>query len=358
MIMLNKKNLLKKSVFILMCVFGIAGLSGCSDSDKLNPTDYIELGQYKGLEIVKSAYEVTEEDVQDELDALASAYATSEKFTEGAVKMGDIANIDYEGKKDGVAFEGGTSQGYDLEIGSGQFIPGFEDGLVGVNVGETVDIPLTFPENYGHTELAGADVIFTVTVNYITRKNLPEVNDDFIKEISEGEYEDLAAYRAALEEQMKSEYTEFYELQYYEDLLNKAIDNAKVIKDFPGEYLQSKTEKMLLNAQQYAISYNITLEEFLDQYMGLTKAEFNAQAIEYAEIAAKESMVIQAIAEAEGITVSEEDVTEAIKEYVELGTYKSEEEFRSMGEETLEDLREYILTSKIEEFLADNAKSE
>lgn len=343
------------STTILATLFATL-LTGC-DSGKLNlnPDDYIQLGQYKGLEIVKASYEVSQDDIDDELNTLAAAYAEEEKVTDGKVEMGDIANIDYEGKKDGVAFDGGTAKGYDLEIGSGTFIPGFEDGLVGTKVGETVDLPLTFPENYGHTELAGADVIFTVKVNYVTRKNLPTVDDAFIKDISEGQYKNLAEYTAALEEQMESEYTEFYELQYYEDLLNQAIANATVIKEFPSDYLRKKTERMLVNAQQYAISYNLPFEEFLDQYMGLTKEEFNKQAIEYAETAAKESMVILAIANAEGISVSEDDISKAIAEYVELGTYASEEEFRALGEATMEELKEYILTSKVEEFLADNA---
>lgn len=343
-----------------MLAVSLCAVTGCSSSkdSELNPFEYIELGQYKGLEIAKGTYEISEEDVENELNTLAGAYATSEKVTEGEVKQGDTANIDYEGKKDGVAFEGGTAKGYDLTIGSGQFIPGFEDGLVGVSVGETVDLPLKFPDNYGHAELAGAEVIFTVKVNYITRKTLPEITDDFIKDISEGQYEDLAAYRAALEEQMKSDYMQYYDLQYYEDLLNKAIENTTIIKEFPSEYLQKKTERMILNAQQYAIGSNMSFDDFVSQYMGLTKEEFNKQAVEYAEIAAKESMVIKAIAQNEGISVSEEEITKAIQEYVNLGTYESEEEFRSMGESKMEELKEYILTSKVEEFLAENAVSE
>lgn len=354
---MNRSIKLRVAALAATCLVCSGIISGCDSGKNVipNPAEYIELGQYKGLEIAKSAYVISEEDVQDELDTLASAYATNEKIEEGKVEKGDVVNIDYEGKKDGVAFQGGTAQGRDLTIGSGTFIPGFEDGLIGVSVGETVDLPLTFPKNYGHKELAGADVVFTVTVNYISRTVIPEVTDEFIKEISEGQYANLLEYRKALEEQMKSEYTEFYELQYYEDLLNQAIDNATVIKDFPDSYLKEKTERMLVNARQYAVSYNLPFDQFLSEYMGLNKDEFNAQAIEYAAKAAKESMVVRAIAEAEGLTVTEEDITKAIQEYVNLGTYKSEEEFRAQGESKMEDLKEYILTSKVEDFLAENA---
>lgn len=339
------------------CLVCMICVTGCNTSElvKLDPTEYIELGQYKGLEIVKSSYVISEDDVQEEFNTLASAYATSEKVTEGKVEENDVANIDYEGKKDGVAFEGGTSQGYDLTIGSGTFIPGFEEGLIGTEIGQTVDLPLTFPKNYGHKELAGADVVFTVTVNYVTRNKLPEITDDFIKDISEGQYANVLEYTEALKKQMESEYTEFYELQYYEDLLNQAIDNATVKKEFPDNYLKKKTERMLVNARQYAISYNLPFDQFVEEYMGMTTDEFNNQAVEYAEKAAKESMVVWAIAQKEGLTVSEEDITKAIQQYVDLGTYASEEEFRSEGEEKMEDLKEYILTSKVEEFLAENA---
>ena len=185
---------------------------------------------------------------------------------------------------------------------------------------------------------------------------VPELTDDFIEEISQGQYADMAAYKAALEEQMKSEYEEFYELQYYEDLWNLAVDNATVIKDFPDEYLQKKTERSILSAQKYAQSLNMTFEEFVEQKMGLSVEDFNKQAREYSEVAAKESMVLAAISRAENITVSDEDVEKAIKEYVELGVYETEESFRMEGPEREEELREYILISKVQDFLAENAK--
>ena len=126
---------------------------------------YVTLGQYKGLTIVLDGLEVTEEEIDAYIEDAAAQAGLNQK--EGTVKEGDVVNIDYSGKKDGVAFDGGTAQGAALEIGSGTFIPGFEEGLIGVNTGETVDLDLTFPENYGAEELAGAETVFTVTVNYI-----------------------------------------------------------------------------------------------------------------------------------------------------------------------------------------------
>ena len=157
---------------------------------------------------------------------------------------------------------------------------------------------------------------------------------------------------------MISEYDEFYELQYYEDIWNAAVDNAEVIKDFPAEYLQKKTERSLISAQNYARSLGMSFEEFVDQKMGLTVDEFNKEAIEYAKVAAKESMVLQAIARAENITVTDEDIEKAINEYVELGAFESEEAFRNEGPERMEELKEYILTSKVQDFLVQHADRE
>ncbi|MCR5688119.1 MAG: hypothetical protein K6G58_08870 [Lachnospiraceae bacterium] len=184
---------------------------------------------------------------------------------------------------------------------------------------------------------------------------VPDLTDDFIKEISEERYKNMDEYKAALRDQMKSEYDEFYELQYCEDIWNLAVDNAEVIKDFPPEYLQKKTERSIISARRYAQSLNMPFEDFVDQKMGMTVDEFNREAIEYAKVAAKESMVLAAIAEAEGITVSDEEIEKAIKEYVDLGAYESEEAFRKEGPERREELREYILTSKVQDFLVENA---
>ena len=239
-------------------------LSGCSGSGEPDPDDYIRLGQYKGLKVEKAIYEVSEEEMQDELDMLVNAYAK-------------------------------------------------EDGTV------------------------------------------PELTDDFIREISGGSISDLDAYKEALKEQMKSEYDEFYELQYYEDLWNMAVDNAEVIRDFSEEYLRKKTERSVIAAQKYARSLDMTFSDFVDQKMGLTVEEFNKQAIDYAKVAAKESMVLQAIAKAENISISDEDIEKAIKEYVEIGAFESEEAFRKEGPERMEELKEYILTSKVQDFLAEYA---
>lgn len=348
----------RRHSYIAVMLIGVATamtLIGCGKADENNikPGDYIELGQYKGLEITKPSGEVSEEDVEDELNYLANAFAEEQVLTEGVIENGDVANIDYEGKRDGVAFEGGTAQGYDLTIGSHMFIDGFEDGLIGKSIGDTVDLNLTFPENYGMSDLAGADVVFTVTINSAKRYIAPEITDELIEKISQGEYDNVADYKVALEEQIRLDNAEYAEQQLYSDLLNMAVDNATIIKDIPNDFVQAKIARLLLNAQDYANAYGVDFATFLEEHMQMTEDEYNAQSVEYAKKAAKQSLVLMAIADAEGIEVTEEELNKGIDDYVKMYNYSDRDEFISST--NMDDFKEYILTSKIEEFLYDNA---
>lgn len=347
---------MKKGCMVVASILmGTLVLAGCGkvDNTNPNPSDYIELGQYKGLEYVMPSAEVSDGDIEDELNYLASGYATQETVTDGTVQNGDTVNIDYTGKKDGDAFEGGSAEGFDLSIGSGVFIPGFEEGLIGTSSGETVDLNLTFPEDYQAADLAGADVVFTVKINEIKRSKLPEINDAFIQEISQGQYSTLDEYKIALEEQMKVDNAEYAELQIYTDLMSMAVENATIKKDIPEEYVQTKVSRLLINSQQMAKEYGVDYETFLSQYMQMTPSEFNTQSVEYARTAAKQSLVLMAIANAENISVSDEELQQGIDEYVQQYGYASEEEFKAST--NMDDFKEYILTSKVEEFLVQNA---
>lgn len=352
--MMRKTKVMIASLVAINLLAMILTACGKEESSIPNPDEYITLGQYKGLEYDMTPTQITEDDIEEEMNFLASSYATSEVLTEGEVKEGDVANIDFEGKLDGVAFDGGTSKGYDLTIGSHSFIDGFEEGLVGVSIGDTVDLNLTFPENYGAANLAGKDVVFTVTVNSVKRDVLPEINDDFIKEISKNQYKTVEEYKIALQKQMAEDDAKNSELRALSELLKMAVANAKVNKDIPNAYIQSKVNRMLINVQDYAKTYNMDVDSFLEQYMGLSRSEYNAQSIEYAKEAAKQSLVIWAIAQKEDLLVTDEELNKAINEYIEQYGYKDEEDFRSKTD--MNDFTEYILTSKVEDFLYENAK--
>ncbi len=346
---MKKQGLCLAVLTALIC----ASFAGCGT--EFNPEDYIELGQYKNLPYTKLVHEVTQQEIDDELDLLLSSYSTKEEITDRTdIQFGDIANIDYAGTLDGVPFAGGTAAGYDLEIGSGRFIDGFEDGLVGVCVGETVDLPLTFPDPYvNNEELSGAEVIFTVTVNSISKAVKPELTDELITEISQGQYTTADDYLAALEEQISAEYNEYNDLQMYSDLWQIVLDNATLKVDLPEELLNEQIQKMEENAKVYAENYNLEYEDFLQQMMGLTPEEFKEQTQEYAVTAAKQELVLQLIAQKENIFVSAIDLQKAMEEYISLYNYKDEKDFREQTD--MEEFEEYILTSKVQDFIVENA---
>lgn len=186
----------------------------------------VTLGDYKGIKLDKVEYNVTVDDVQAEIDRTRKQAGRRVEVTDRAVENGDIVNLDYSGSADGVKFDGGTAQGQELVIGSGSFIPGFEDGMVGMNVGETKDITVKFPENYHAENLAGKDAVFTVTVNKIEKEELPELNDEFAKEVSK--FDTLDEYRADVEKRLTEENTRRADAENENKLVEAIVNNASV----------------------------------------------------------------------------------------------------------------------------------
>lgn len=314
-------------------------------------SEYVELGEYKGLTVQVSPLTVSDEEVVRQIRANGGSDIL-EEITEGTVELGDTANIDYEGKLDGVAFDGGTAQDYDLEIGSGTFIDGFEDGLVGVAVGETVDLPLTFPENYTE-ELAGKDVIFTVTVNSV--KRMPELTSEVVDKITDGEYSDVDTYKESVRAELLQIKEDSRESEINNALLTQ-IASASTIKDYPQKLVDYVVANMTNYYKQYADMYSMEFEEFLDSYMGLTEEEFEAQA----ELAAKQGLqaelYLKAIAEKEGIELSDEEYTAKCQEYADRNGYSSVEEFTAAYEES--EIRLSALQEKVLAFITENATVE
>ena len=247
---------------------------------EINAGDYVTLGEYKGLEVTNTQQPISEEDVDIYIQYMLSMYSGElEEVTDrDVVENGDVANIDYEGKKDGVAFDGGTAQGYDLTIGSGSFIDGFEEGLVGVKKGETVDLELTFPENYHAEELAGAKVVFTVTVNGIYKKAELEFNDEFVTSLGIENVSTTDEYRVYLKA-MLEENEKQYALQDMEtEILTKVTENATV-NGRPQEMVDKFNQVTINNMSYNAQMYGMDLESFVSSYYGMDLATFEVQAL-------------------------------------------------------------------------------
>ena len=258
----------------------------------INVADYVTLGEYKGIEVSVDAPVVTDEYLDSYIDYVLQSNMLTTQVTNRPVQEGDIVNIDYEGKIDGVAFDGGTAQGYDLAIGSGSFIDGFEDGLIGAETGETRDVAVTFPEDYHGTDVAGKDAVFTVTVNSISVETLPELTDEFVQGLGVGaetveEYRQYA-YDLLMEEQQANHDTEA-EVAVLETVMN----NAK-LQDPPEDMTDRYYGRLIDNMNYYASMYGYDLETFLS--LNGTSEE---AVRESAGDAAKQLITMQAVAEAD-----------------------------------------------------------
>lgn len=334
-----------------------AMLAGCGSSEETNLSNtnlekYVtSLSEYKGLELSAAKTEVTEEYVDSYIDYMLTQYPVYEEVTDRAVDLGDVVNIDYVGKdKDGVAFEGGTAQGYDLTIGSGTFIDGFENGLMGVNIGETVDLNLTFPENYGNTELAGQDVVFTVTVNSISVAKPAELNDEFAAQFGNTDVED---FRNSVIISLEDSAEATYKTELQNQAINALMEGCEFSDKLPEGLYSYYQEQIRANFVNYATAYGMDLNTFLTQYYGTTEEAFNTQVEEGAANSTRQAMACALIAQKEGITVTDEELNADLEaNYANLG-YESVEAYKENA--SVEDYRDYLLTNKVLDFIIENA---
>lgn len=320
---------------------------------EINVDEYVTLGDYKGLEIVSSAQTISDEEVESYIDYLLSMSGELEEVTDrDVVENGDVANIDYEGKKDGVAFDGGTDQGYDLKIGSGSFIPGFEEGLVGVKKGETVDLNLTFPENYPAEDLAGAEVVFTVTVNDIYQAVIPEFSDEFVASLEIDNVATMDEYRAYLKSMMEESEKENALQEAQTQLIAMVTENATVSEVPQG--LVDRFYNINVNNMTYnAMMYGMDLESFVSAYYGMDAETFEAETVAAAEESAAQALVCLKIAADENITVTDEEINAAVEENYAGYGYANADEFKAAID--MEEYRDSLLLNKIVDFLVENA---
>ena len=269
----------------------------------------VTLGQYKGLEAAKEEPVVADEKVDEEINAVRKRNARMLSVEDRAAAMGDTANIDFDGYLNGEQFDGGKADAYELELGSGSFVPGFEEQVVGMNVGEEKDINITFPENYVE-DLAGKDVVFKVKLNSLTTAELPELDDEFAKDVSE--FDTLEEYKADIRANLEKAAKEQAENKFRADILRQACDN--IVADIPAVMVDEKLEEMI---RGYAANYgmsdrNVSLDK-LKEMMGLNDEMVNSMLRPGAEFQVKNDLLIDAIVKAENIEVTDEDVEEYLK---------------------------------------------
>ena len=298
-------------------------------SGEFSLEDCVKLGEYKGLDLTMDVEPVADEDLDSYLEYMVQPVEIDDP--DAAVQEGDIVNIDYEGKLNGEPFDGGTSQGFDLEIGSGSFIPGFEDGVIGMKAGETKDLDLTFPESYVEN-LAGKDVVFTVTVNAI--KQMPVMDDAWVQEYTGGKTSTLEEFREATRQDMEKQQKEYAEDTMKSDAWQKILDGAEVLA-FPEEYLTESADAFDEYVSGEAKMYEMELEEYLEQ-MGMTQEDYENYRDSATRNDAKNRLVLEALIEAEGVTKDSQEFKDAAAELEEMYGMSEQELRESYGEDSID----------------------
>jgi len=318
----------------------------------LNIFEFVTLGQYRGIEFDYIAVEpVTDADVDALIEEHMSQAVEMVEITDRAVAEGDTVTIDFAGYHDGIAFEGGTAHGFDLMIGSGRFIPGFEEQIIGHNVGDEFDIHLSFPEDYFAPELAGQDVIFKITLHAITIESIPELTDEFLQE-NLG-IASIEEYRTIIHDQLTADRQFDVENTIKAQLWRAVMDNATIHKVPEGE-VDSRIETSLEEVEFYAAMYGLELEDLINQVTGMTMDEFiRLEVIPSAVRDVSHELVLRAVAAQAGLVVSQDEFDESVRGFIEQFGFESEEQFfETHGEQSV---RMALLSEKVIEFVLEHA---
>lgn len=310
----------------------------------------VKLGQYKGVEAKRNKYDVTDEDVQKQLESMQEKNARIITKTDGTIEKGNIAVIDFEGFIDGVAFKGGKGTNYSLEIGSGSFIEGFEDQLIGKKTGDDVDVRVKFPDDYTSKELAGKDATFKVKIDEVKYKELPALDDEFAKDVSE--FETLDALKEDIKKKQQQTNDDRAKREFENDVLEKAVANATV--EIPKVMVDNEIDYMIKNLE-YRLKYQgITLEQYI-KYAGTTMEKVREDYRESAERNVKTNLVLEAIGSEESVDVTDDDLKKEIddmsKQYGE-----DAEKFKSgLKQPQLDMIKDDLKIRKTVELLVQNA---
>lgn len=340
---INKKKI--PAVLTAVAITGLLAACGKSPEEMrylsdIKAKDYVILGNYEELEVEVEEPEVTDEYLDAYITYVMMSSAAYEPVTGRSVQTGDVVNIDFEGKMNGAAFDGGSAEGYELTIGSGQFIAGFEDGVIGMEIGETKDLNLNFPDPYKpNPDLAGEPVVFTVTVNSISEAKTPELTDEYVAGLNLEGCKTVEDYRNYLYEGL----LEQAKLGYEEDKIDaalRAMEESSVFEEPPVGIVNRLNEMLVSNTQTYAELSNLEIGDYVSRAYGGSAQDYEETLKEQARNLARNYIMISAIADKEKIKVTDEELAESL-------------DGRSDVDE--EAYREYLLLRKVGEFLADNA---
>lgn len=309
----------------------------------------VKLGKYKGIQLKKIEYNVTDEDIDHEIGHMAEKNSRLVTIEDRAVEEKDIAVIDFEGFVDNVAFEGGKAENHELEIGSKTFIPGFEEQIIGMKAGEERDINVKFPEEYFSKDLAGKDAVFKVKLHEIKRKELPEIDDEFAKDVSE--FDTIKELKASIKEKLEEENKSRAKYETEDEAIKTVCDSVEI--EIPSGMIETEIDNMVKDVEARLSYQGLKLDQYLHM-MNKTEEDFRKEYEEQAQKSVKSRLVLEAIVKDAEIEVSDEELNEKIKEMATNYGKKEEELMQN------ENLKEYLSSNmKIEKaikFVVDNAK--
>ena len=314
----------------------------------------VTLGQYKGVKVDKADLEVTEEEVTAEIDKERDKNSRTVDVTDRAVKDGDIATIDFEGFMDGVAFEGGKGSDYPLTIGSHAFIPGFEEELIGAQIGVETEVNVTFPEDYQAEELAGKPAVFKCTVKRLQEKQLPELDEDFVGEVSE-ESDTVEEYREEIRKKLEKRKTDEAKAVKEDAVVDAIIADAKM--DIPEAMIETQQRQMVQDYAQRLQYQGISFEQYM-QFTGTTREQFMEQVKPQVMRRIQSRLILEAVAAAENITASDEEIQEELKKMGEAYQMEPEKVEQRLGKDGRKQVSEDICVRKAADFVVENAVEE
>lgn len=309
----------------------------------------VELGKYKGIELKKIEYTVEDKDIEHELGHMQEHNSRLISVDDRALEKGDIATIDFEGFVDGVAFEGGKAEGHELEIGSGAFIPGFEDQLIGMKIDEEKEINVTFPKEYFSKDLAGKEAMFKVKLHEIKKKELPKLDDEFAKDVSE--FDTLDELKASIKEKIEKNNADRAKYETEDAAIKAVCEKAKV--EIPSGMIEMEVENMLKDFEQRLAYQGLNMEQYL-KMMGKTEEEIKKEYEPQATEAIKSRLTLEAIRKAEKIEATDKEIAEKMKEMAK--NYGKKVEEISDNENLKNYIKEGIESEKAIEFIVKNAK--
>ena len=313
----------------------------------------VTLGEYKGVEVKKEHTLVTEDDVNAEIEKERNKQAAEVSVDDRAVAEGDTVNLDYSGSVDGVKFAGGTAEGQTLKIGSHTFIPGFEEQMVGMNIGEEKDLNVTFPTEYHAPDLAGKEAVFHVKVNSITETQLPALDDDFAKDISE--FDTLDAYKADVRAKLEAQAAERDNNAFTNAVIEKVMANATV--EIPDAMVERQIDSMVRNFEARLAQQGLKLADFM-KYTGQDEKSFRNQYRDQAEKSVRANLVLEAIENVEKFEAPEEEIDAEIEKFAKQIGQNVEDLKKNLTEGDREYFKADVIRDKAVKFLCDNAKAE